>query len=525
MSDLQGGAVNHRTGGSISGTHPTLLADDVVLAPTLTDEINTLKAAILPVACFRVEDLLFDFDSSFVLPEIQKHIPHLAALRQQHLDKRSGLFPPMGVFGHADPTGSDDYNKALSGRRAKAIYALLTRRTELWEELYSHPLGKDDWKTNGISTMLQATGGSADDDAVRQSKGSAEVRSLLFRVYMDQLCGNFKLQPVDGPGGQSDFLARGVDAKGKGDFQGCSDFNPVLIFSQQDQDKFSRDEDKTARNQANASNRRVMVFLFRPGAKVTPAHWPCPRADEGVGGCHARFWSDAEKRRHRREPDTPRTFDESRDTFACRFYDRMANDSPCERTVKVVTLTLRLMDGDDKPLANNRYRLQLGDKNTPDPDVINGVTNDNGILQQLIPAETVDAQLSVLPKTPAADPSSQQDPAGAGAGNPSAPAEEAPLWTIPLKIGPLNDPNTIAGAQARLNNLGLFASDDVDPTSTNKVGDPKTAEAEAETTVNQRLLRAIKRFQMLNKLFDRDQNATGAMDQQTIDKLKEKHGS
>ena len=27
----------------------------------------------------------------------------------------------LSVFGHADPTGNDDYNKALSGRRAAAI--------------------------------------------------------------------------------------------------------------------------------------------------------------------------------------------------------------------------------------------------------------------------------------------------------------------------------------------------------------------------------------------------------------------
>jgi len=28
---------------------------------------------------------------------------------------------PLSVFGHADPVGSDDYNKALSGRRAMAV--------------------------------------------------------------------------------------------------------------------------------------------------------------------------------------------------------------------------------------------------------------------------------------------------------------------------------------------------------------------------------------------------------------------
>ena len=31
------------------------------------------------------------------------------------------------------------------------------------------------------------------------------------------------------------FLGKGTMRGGKGDFQGCSEFNPVLIFSQKDQ--------------------------------------------------------------------------------------------------------------------------------------------------------------------------------------------------------------------------------------------------------------------------------------------------
>ncbi|MEJ7714117.1 MAG: hypothetical protein WKF84_30810 [Pyrinomonadaceae bacterium] len=85
---------------------------------------------------------------------------------------------------------------------------------------------------------------------------------------------------------KDDFLARGADSKGKGDYQGCSEFNPILIFSQEKNVEFEQAQDKTIRNAANAPNRRVMVLLFRPGSHVLADKWPCPRAKEGSTGLH-----------------------------------------------------------------------------------------------------------------------------------------------------------------------------------------------------------------------------------------------
>ena len=42
----------------------------VLAAPATGDEFNTIGERLVPKACFKVEDLLFDFDSSFVRPEI-----------------------------------------------------------------------------------------------------------------------------------------------------------------------------------------------------------------------------------------------------------------------------------------------------------------------------------------------------------------------------------------------------------------------------------------------------------------------
>ncbi len=96
----------------------------------------------------------------------------------------------------------------------------------------------------------------------------------------------------------------------------------------------------TERNDANAPNRRVMVLLFRPGSRVIPNKWPCPRADEGTLGCRKRFWSDGEKRRGLHLPDEDRKFEKTKDTFACGFYQRLSDGSPCERILPFTKIRL-----------------------------------------------------------------------------------------------------------------------------------------------------------------------------------------
>jgi outer membrane protein OmpA-like peptidoglycan-associated protein len=105
-----------------------------------------------------VEDLRFDFDSSFVKPELAEEVAELRKLRDRHKKDVSpqpgaalvSIFPPLSIFGHADPTGGDDYNKQLSGRRATAIYAMLVRDSALWNKLYDEPLGNDKWGPRAI---------------------------------------------------------------------------------------------------------------------------------------------------------------------------------------------------------------------------------------------------------------------------------------------------------------------------------------------------------------------------------------
>src|SRR5262249_8117254 len=241
-------------------------------------------------------------------------------------------------------------NKTLSGRRAQAVYGLLTRRIDLWDELWSMPFGGDNWQNLASARAAHDQG---------------------FGAYMDSICKKDSGDPfqVD----KSEFLGRGADPKGKADYQGCSEFNPVLRFSVDDETALSAPQRKDERNRRNASNRRVLVFLWRPGLTVDPAGWPCPRVKESAAGCRAQFWPDGDARRNPTERQ--RKYAKGGKTFACRWYDGMARESPCEAARKLVTI--RLFDSDEKEMPNTRYRLTVGSV-----DVRNNTADARGILTE-----------------------------------------------------------------------------------------------------------------------------------------------
>ncbi len=341
------GSMTTASEGGITGDHPPTGPRRLLVAPATTDELNTVRLPLVPIFCWKVEDIRFAFDSSFVSyntqgkpdpltnPDDATSDPEAIPLSRKddirdELEVLVGQLKanpgcPLSIWGHADPVGPDvdpdDYNKALSGRRATSIYALLTCNTQLqtsvglWQQIAVH----EKWGANQKSVMEKATG----------LPDGASMNNLIS-AYLPQLCpSDLLLKPTD-------FLAQGVDPNGKGDYQGCSSFNTLTIFSQAKQDSFAgakNDQDPAvyaARNLANAPNRRVLVLAFRKGSKVDPAKWPCPSASGDKSGCIKRFWSDGESRRTRRQSDDDRRFDETKDTFACRFYQRLAEASPCD---------------------------------------------------------------------------------------------------------------------------------------------------------------------------------------------------
>jgi len=357
------GSIHGTSDGGVTGQHEPVAPIELRVGSSTADQMNTVRLRLIPVACFRVDDIRFAFDSSFVFSDpaddkndIRAELRLLADLLDKHPQS------PLSVFGHADPVGNDDYNKQLSGRRATVIYALLIANTQastavtMWQSVSK----QEKWGERERQTMQALTG-----------LPSGTPESELIKAYMQ------KLLPPELKLGKQDFLAQGVDAKGKGDFQGCSEFNPLLIFSTPRNNDFESQKTKTARNDANAPNRRVMVLLFRKGSKVDPAKWPCPRATEGVAGCRARFWSDGEKRRSTRLPDKDRKFEDTKDTFACRFYQRLLTTSPCEGSLS--QLRIRLFDRQARPLPGAPCLVTLPGKD-PKPDRASGTAGEQAPL-------------------------------------------------------------------------------------------------------------------------------------------------
>jgi hypothetical protein len=438
--------VRETSEGGIVARHPVVEIQPARVATATDDErFNTIREHLTPVACLRLNNSRFEFDSSFVGPRAAAELKFLARLRAE----TPGM--PASIFAHADPVGDDEYNKRLSGRRAQAVYALLTRKTNLWEELFSTPAGGDDWGTRSIQTMLSTLGhyagpihGRMDEDtrqAVIDFQKSAdgaglatngtpgrETRAKLFAAYMDRLCVAADGRPFRLDPGQ-DFLAHGADAGGKGDFQGCSEFNPVLLFSTSEDAEFQADSDKTRRNSENEPNRRVMILLFRPGLKVDPGAWPCPRAKEGTAQCRKRFFSDGEDRRRFKEDR--RLYEKTHDTFACRFYDRLARKSPCEGTPGKETLVIRLLNFNRTICANRDADVVVGGR------TIRIKTDADGILRATIPEGFQDVAVRYTPMD----------------------HDELVEWPLKIHLAPVTDDE---GALARLRNLGYPVDEELE---------------------------------------------------------------
>ena len=321
--------------GGVSGRHPPTEPFPILVSPATGGRgHNTIREELVVVACWKLNDVRFLFGSSFILPQTRGEFFELLQLRREHPGS------PFSVFGHADPVSNDVFNKPLSGHRAEAVYATMVRDTAMWERLYLGGGQAEGWGLASIQHMLTALGFDPGPVTGRQNAQTTAAvklfqsrneltddgdpgpltRAKLFLAYMIFLMPD-KVE-------KTEFLSQGADPRGKGDYQGCSEFNPVMRFSQAEETELSRPANRDRRNEENAINRRVMVLLFRAGTRVEPVNWPCPRSNEGVEGCRRRFFVGGDQRRNPQA--LRREFPVTRDTFACRFYQRLVEVSPCE---------------------------------------------------------------------------------------------------------------------------------------------------------------------------------------------------
>ncbi len=353
--------------------------------------LNAIRIPLVPVACWRLNDPAFDFDSSFVAPTFRDELGTLSNV----VAMNRGC--PAALFGHCDPAGDDALNKTLGDRRAIAIYALLTRQPSLWEDLYSNTAVGDAWGTKTIQRMLSTISGRATDDqgnpasdpasnpyyagaidgdygpgttgavkAFQTDSGNTAdgragpvTRKALFGAYMDWLCtppppptGSGSSGSDDSPEGTpfrmqlADFLGGAGAQPGdlpKMSLQSCGKFNPLVLLGAAEMNG----PDQTARNVDDAPNRRVIMFFLAAGTTVDTGMWPCPKVKEPNDACMAAFWPDGEQRRS--TGDALREYKTTRDTMACRFYDRFARRSPCEGGRRRLPFKMSVAVADDTP--------------------------------------------------------------------------------------------------------------------------------------------------------------------------------
>ena len=66
MADDRKGTINAASDGGVSGEHAAAETFKFLVGPTTTDQFNTARLRLIPIACWRVDDVRFAFDSSFV---------------------------------------------------------------------------------------------------------------------------------------------------------------------------------------------------------------------------------------------------------------------------------------------------------------------------------------------------------------------------------------------------------------------------------------------------------------------------
>lgn len=319
----------------------------------------------------------FGFGSSFIMPTVAAEVSHLKKLLDQH----SGS--ALAIFGHADPVGDDDSNKKLSGRRAYALHSLLTRNADGWVEL-SKGIEGDKWGTKAHQAILGQLkdssgapfyGGSIHGNDDAQTKAAIEAyqksaklkadgivgpqtKKSLYAAYMDQLC-EVKLKPDDFVGDPSDKLVQWACS-------GCSEFNPVVVFSKSDEDAFKSSGNKAERDAKNAPNRRASLFLFPATAKGPgKVTFPCPAWSDGTANCKKQLFPDADKRRN--PTDAERTWEAAKDTFGCQFYAaiatkeiQVANSTLVANYVDIAIFERHFVEGHHLPnMANDEFLMAL----------------------------------------------------------------------------------------------------------------------------------------------------------------------
>lgn len=245
--------------------------------------------------CLDVPGPHFDFDRSFIRPDGMGTLPKIVA--ELEAPERRAM-----LFGHSDTVGDDAYNKALSERRARAVYAALTHDAAAWEQLRA---AEGPWSVKATQVMLNAVNDGSQpktpEDGTLPAAYHEAVKAFQRRVKLKD----------DGDAGPNTrrelFLAyfrKFVPAPvsperfalfGKSPFMGCGEFNP---FSEGAADELSR---------------RVVALVFDPAAE--PQGLPCKVGD--LAPCRANLLA------------APPAEPEGMRHFRCKVFRELSTRCPC----------------------------------------------------------------------------------------------------------------------------------------------------------------------------------------------------
>jgi outer membrane protein OmpA-like peptidoglycan-associated protein len=295
---------------------------DEQLEPVALKAAFQSTLAITPFfMCSEIPGAHFAFARSFPTSDAIQTLSEIA--QEMHAEDENGapLERKALVFGHTDLSGSDELNKELSERRAKAIYALFTHDDKKWEELYSgKPSGKhwqekwDVWEAQHMMNALScgdAAGNPLKETGIRDKPTKEAIRRFQRGDYPDKPAEQAPLPESDflgEPGRKEMFFAyakrvtrkpvpkdRFVEANGT-PYVGCGEFNPL------------------SKSAKDAESRRAVIMIFDGAAG--PAN-PLPCKSNSVAPC----------REVCSPPNSP-AIDPAK-PYRCSVYKEIATKCPC----------------------------------------------------------------------------------------------------------------------------------------------------------------------------------------------------
>lgn len=241
----------------------------------------------------------FAFDASFPTPSVA------SLIKAAHELLDSTPEASVGIFGHADKSGSEEYNKTLSDARAELVFSLLTGDFER----FASKARDEDWAPEHYQVMLRALGnnpGAIDGQVGPQTKQAVAAFRHDYNLDLFHDDGRRARACPDLPEGDAlddatkDALVDAYHAELSGDldparfvgpkFSGCGEFNP--------------------RSDEPAENRRVTLAIY--GADAPEAReFPCIageasacEVDDG-GRARCRFYRERVAPEEARQPALP----------------------------------------------------------------------------------------------------------------------------------------------------------------------------------------------------------------------------